>query len=108
MALKFSDFDHYNRQVLINKSIGRYSITDMNFNHEKYIEEEGKVKASANRYQDCQQKVLDFVLEVKDLQKDLGIYHEDRNIFADKNGKRVGLIISEDNSQGFKSLLVAG
>ena len=91
MALKFSDFDHYNRQVLINKSIGRYSITDMNFNHEKYIEEEGKVKASANRYQDCQQKVLDFVLEVKDLQKDLGIYHEDQYIFADKNGKRVGL-----------------
>ena len=91
LALKFSNIDFVNKEILINKSISRFSITDENFVHQKYIEEESRVKASSQRYQRAQDIVLDFINDVKALQIELGIYHEDQYIFVDKNGKRLEL-----------------
>ena len=91
LALKFSNIDFVNKEILINKSISRFSITDENFVHQKYIEEESRVKASSQRYQRAQDIVLDFINDVKALQMELGIYHEDQYIFVDKNGKRLEL-----------------
>ena len=91
LALKFSNIDFVKKEILINKSISRFSITDENFVHQKYIEEESRVKASSQRYQRAQDIVLDFINDVKALQIELGIYHEDQYIFVDKNGKRLEL-----------------
>ena len=91
LALKFSNFDFTNKEVLINKQISRLSITGENYEHIEWREEESRVKASSQRYQQCQDLVLDFIDQVRLLQIELGIYHEDQYIFCNKLGTRVGL-----------------
>ena len=86
LALKFSDFDFQNKEVVISKAIARRTIEDQSGEITGWVQEESRVKRSSQRIQNCPDVVIDFVKELAIVQDMLGIYHSEQYLFVNDKG----------------------
>jgi len=86
MALKFSDFDFKNKEVVINKQISRHTIQNDQGEITGWVQEEDKVKRSSQRIQSCPDQVIDYVQQLAVELDLLGIYNPDQYLFVNDKG----------------------
>jgi len=91
MALKFSDFDFENKEVLINKAISKRKLVDDEGNIIGNINEESRVKSSSQRMQSLPDPVIEYVQQLAVELDLLGIYHEDQYLFVNNLGHLINI-----------------
>jgi|TARA_B100001093_G_scaffold442748_1_gene444671 integrase len=91
MALKFSDFDFINKEVVINKAISKKASNNENGEITGWVYDESKVKSSSQRIQSCPDAVIDYVQQLAVELDLLGVYHEDQYLFVNKFGHLINL-----------------
>ena len=91
MALKFSDFDFENKEVLINKAISKRKLVDDEGNIIGNINEESRVKSSSQRMQSLPDQVIEYVQQLAVELDLLGIYHEDQYLFVNNLGHLINI-----------------
>lgn len=86
MALKFSDFDFVNKEVVINTAISKKAMNNDDGEIIGWVSEESRVKSSSQRVQTCPDPVIEYVQQLAVELDMLGIYHEDQYLFVNDKG----------------------